>query len=95
MPRLRRSGGGGRRNDCLSCCDYRLLYDNLKLCISTLCLGESLLYCVSCREDHTYAAMAYDLRLAEDTDLNARLLKNLLKVAELILLGISLYHDSL
>ena len=67
----------------------------LKLGISPLDLREGFFYALVSREENTYTAMSYDFRLSENPDLNSRLRKNLLKIAEFIFLCRTLDYDSL
>ena len=66
-----------------------------KFCIGSFCLGERFFNSVGRCKDYTDTAMSYDFRFSEDADLNTWLFNHLLKIAELILLGISFYDDSL
>ena len=68
---------------------------HLKLGISPLDLREGFFYALVSREENTYTAMSHDFRLSENPDLNTRLRKNLLKIAEFVFLCRTLDNDCL
>ena len=68
---------------------------HLKLGISPLDLREGFFYALVSREKHADAAVSRNFRLSENSDLNSRLRKHLLKITELIFLCRTLDYDSL
>ena len=61
--------------------------------VCTIGFFASLLDGVGCGENHSHAAVAYNLRLAENADLNSWLGECLLKVAEHHFVGVAFNHD--
>ena len=74
---------------------FRLVHLHLKLIVSALSLGKCCSDILISCEDDTHTAMTCYFRLTKYADLNTWLLKNLVKVAELIFLCIAFNHDSL